>query len=95
MVLEAIASRLPTVTTRHNGAAEILTDNVTGQIFDDPDDIPALAEAMARLADPAHRAAVATSALDLCHRFDIRNHTKQMIQLYEEVRQAKPPRAVS
>jgi len=92
VVLEAIASGLPAVTTRHNGAAEILTDNVTGQIVDDPDDIPALTEAMARLADPAHRAAVATGALDLCDRFDIRNHTKKMIRLYEEVRETKPSR---
>jgi UDP-glucose:(heptosyl)LPS alpha-1,3-glucosyltransferase len=85
VVLEAIASGLPAVTTRFNGAAEILTDNVTAHIIDDPADTLALADAIVRLADRDHRNEIAQNALALCDRIDIANHTRQMIELYQDV----------
>ena len=48
-VSEAAAAGLPSVTTRFNGAAELLTDGVDGFVLDDPADDGALADRLGRL----------------------------------------------
>ncbi len=52
--LEALGSGLPVVTTRANGAAELLSGR-EGAVVADARDLGALAAAMARLRDPARR----------------------------------------
>lgn len=56
--VEALASRLPVVTTRRDGAADYVRHGATGLVLGDPEDVTALAEAMRSLADPARRAAL-------------------------------------
>ncbi|CAK9134795.1 unnamed protein product, partial [Ilex paraguariensis] len=51
VVLEALAMGLPVITTRQNGAADVMTHGVHGFILDHADDPPALAEALRSLAD--------------------------------------------
>jgi glycosyltransferase involved in cell wall biosynthesis len=48
-VMEAMASGLPVVATRHSGIAELIDHGVTGFLVDEHD-IEAMAEAMIRLA---------------------------------------------
>ncbi len=60
--LEAMASGLPVITSRRNGAAEILTPGVDGLVVDDPADAGALAAAIASLGDPDRRAEMGTRA---------------------------------
>ena len=59
VVLEALACGLPVITTRYNGAAEVLHPPREGFVIDDPHDLDQLAGAMKQLLDPARRAACA------------------------------------
>jgi UDP-glucose:(heptosyl)LPS alpha-1,3-glucosyltransferase len=56
-VLEALAAGLPAVTTRFNGAAQVIASQEGGMVIDDPADAHALAAAIALYADPSMRAA--------------------------------------
>ncbi len=53
-ILEALVSGKPVITTKFNGAGEQFTDNRHGRIIDRPDNITALAEALAFFTDPAN-----------------------------------------
>lgn len=61
VVLEALGCGAPVVTTAGNGAREFITPGLNGEILARPDDVPALAEALAyflnRGADPQVRQA--------------------------------------
>jgi UDP-glucose:(heptosyl)LPS alpha-1,3-glucosyltransferase len=61
-VLEAWASGLPVITTRFNGAAELMTPGLQGLLLRDPRDIGALAAAMRQMLDPGARAIMADPA---------------------------------
>jgi UDP-glucose:(heptosyl)LPS alpha-1,3-glucosyltransferase len=60
--LEAMAVGLPVVTTRRNGAAEILTPGADGLVLEHPTDAEALAEILRGLRDPARREALGARA---------------------------------
>lgn len=53
VVLEACAAGVPVVTSRLAGAAELLTDPLSSLVVDDPEDLTALAAALARAIGPA------------------------------------------
>jgi len=53
VVLEALAAGVPVVTTRSNGASELVSDGVDGFIIDSPWDSPALSNRLRRLASDA------------------------------------------
>jgi UDP-glucose:(heptosyl)LPS alpha-1,3-glucosyltransferase len=65
VVLEALASGLPVITTRRNGAGGIIEDGLEGFVIDDPRAIETLARAIVYLSDPARlqEAAIAARAL--------------------------------
>ncbi|MEZ5387787.1 MAG: glycosyltransferase family 4 protein [Prosthecobacter sp.] len=44
VVTEALAADIPAVTTRYNGASELITPGVNGHVLDHPDDLNALAK---------------------------------------------------
>lgn len=47
--LESLASGLPVITTRANGASELITPGIDGIVLDDPGDVTALASALRTL----------------------------------------------
>lgn len=51
VITEAMASGLPVITSRAAGAAELISDGLDGLLTDEPWDVPALAERLARLRD--------------------------------------------
>jgi UDP-glucose:(heptosyl)LPS alpha-1,3-glucosyltransferase len=67
--LEAMASGLPVITSRRNGASEILRPGVDGLVVDRPDDVDGLAEALGSLADPVRRRAIGEEARQTALRF--------------------------
>jgi UDP-glucose:(heptosyl)LPS alpha-1,3-glucosyltransferase len=83
--LEAMASGLPIVTSRQNGAAEILRPGVDGLIVDRPDDVEGLAEALASLADPAMRSALGGQARQTALRFPWERPLERTLEVYGEV----------
>ena len=69
--LEALAAGVPVVTTRANGASEIMAEGVHGSIIDAPDDVPALAAALRWWSDATRREEARPRLLELAARFDI------------------------
>jgi UDP-glucose:(heptosyl)LPS alpha-1,3-glucosyltransferase len=67
--LEAMASGLPVITSRHNGAAEILEAGTDGLVIDSADDVGPLADALASLTDGPRRQAMGAAARATALRF--------------------------
>jgi len=84
VVLEALAGGLPVLTSRFNGAAELISEGREGYILPDPDD---LSELLARLqllfeADVRRRMGAAGRRLAMKHTFA--RNVDQMLELYEQ-----------
>jgi UDP-glucose:(heptosyl)LPS alpha-1,3-glucosyltransferase len=62
VVIEAMASGLPVVTSRLAGAAEAISDGANGVLLDDPGDPAELAAALTRLLDPGLRRVIGDAA---------------------------------
>jgi UDP-glucose:(heptosyl)LPS alpha-1,3-glucosyltransferase len=85
VVLEALAMGLPVISTRFNGATEIMTDGVHGYILDDPDDIPALADAMRKMLDPERRAQMSLACRALRPQLSYAHHLDRLEAIYEQI----------
>lgn len=83
--LEAMAAGLPAITSRRNGAAEILRPGVDGLVVDRPDDVPGLAAALASLTDPGRRAALGEQARATALRFPWSAPLERTLGVYREV----------
>jgi UDP-glucose:(heptosyl)LPS alpha-1,3-glucosyltransferase len=88
VVLEALAMGLPVISTKLNGATEIMTDGVHGYVLDDPRDVNALADAMRKLLDPAGRAAMREACLALRPQLSYEHHLDRLLGIYETARPA-------
>ena len=89
VALEALACGLPVVTTRYNGAAELLTPPTDGVVVNDPHDAPALAAAMASMRDYGYRAAASSAARQAGNRWTFEHHYRALLDVFGEVRQVK------
>ncbi len=83
VVLEALATGLPVVTTRFNGAGELITPGVQGHVLDDPADIEELATAIAGYCDDAVRHRSATAARRLALQHTAQRNALEIIEAYE------------
>ncbi len=83
VVLEAFASGLPVVTSRFNGAGELITPGVEGQIIDDPADVEELATAIAGLCDEAVRRQAAAAARRLALKHTAQRNAQEIMEAYE------------
>jgi UDP-glucose:(heptosyl)LPS alpha-1,3-glucosyltransferase len=90
VVLEALASGLPVITTRFNGASELLTHGEQGYVLDDPADASSLAELMRQTLNANRRAVMARSARQLALRHTFDDNVRQIVDVYEEVAQLRP-----
>ncbi|MBI4716415.1 MAG: glycosyltransferase family 4 protein [Planctomycetes bacterium] len=84
VVLEALVSGLPVVTTRWDGSAEVVQEGVNGFVLSEPDDTDALADRVDRLRDRGLRERVGTAAQAVAARVSMERHTSEMIAVYEE-----------
>ncbi len=94
VVLEALASGLPVVTTRFNGASELLTPGREGLVLSDPRDVPALTEALRSLAEPSRRRGAAVAARELAELHPFEKNVDQIGEVYDEVRVERRRRQV-
>lgn len=91
--LESLASGLPVVTTRTNGAAELITPGSDGIVLDDPSDVTALADALRPLAvDRLGRAGLGRAARRLAATHTSAQTFAAVVGVYAEVlaAQARP-----
>lgn len=88
VVLEAVACGLPVVTTRYNGAAELL-DETNCTVVSDPHDAPQMGAAIAKYTDPAVRAAASASAREAAKRWTFEDHYRGLMAVIEQTRALK------
>jgi UDP-glucose:(heptosyl)LPS alpha-1,3-glucosyltransferase len=92
VVLEALAMGLPVITTRFNGACEIMTHGVHGYILEDPNNVQALAEAMRKMLDPQRRAEISEACLELRPKLSYQHHLDQLLAIYQAIVHARDAR---
>jgi len=85
VVLESLTSGLPCVTTRFDGAAEMITDQVSGFVLESPDDVDGLADRIRRLAHPDLRRTMAGQAVQAGQRVSMRRHAEQVAELLSRI----------
>ncbi len=86
--LEAMACGLPVITTRHNGAAELIEEGRNGYVLqgDDPRELARRITEMSTL-PPDESAEMSRRCAAVAGAFTLEAHAKRAIRLYEEVRQ--------
>jgi UDP-glucose:(heptosyl)LPS alpha-1,3-glucosyltransferase len=101
VVLEALACGLPVLTSRHNGAAELLRrvpggdpgERAEGYVIDDPHDHAHLAEGLGRLLDPQRRAACAAAAREAAASWTYEDHYRGLVGILTEAARKRWARA--
>jgi UDP-glucose:(heptosyl)LPS alpha-1,3-glucosyltransferase len=84
VVLEAMACGLPVITSRHNGATELMNPPREGYVLDDPHDHEELARLMAEMLDPARRSACAQAARRATAQWTFEHHYQEMLAVFAE-----------
>lgn len=89
VVLEAMTTGLPVITTRYDGASEIIENGVNGLVLDEVDCVRALANGVVRLADPDVRAKMGAAALNVADRVSMERHANGVYRVYQETIEAQ------
>lgn len=84
VVLEALACGLPVITTRYNGASELMTPPREGYVVSTPHDHEKLAWAMAQLFDSPRRSACAQAARRSAAQWTFEHHYRQLLHVFTE-----------
>lgn len=85
VVLEALACGLPVITTRHNGASELLRPGTQGFVLDDPADVVTLSDSMERFLDSSFRHEASLAARRLAEQHSLDRNCDELVALYREV----------
>lgn len=79
VVLEALACACPVITTRRNGAAELMESGKHGFVLDHPRNIDGLVEALHALRDLGERERMSRDAALLGRNFDLQAHAAKVM----------------
>ncbi|MDX2038488.1 MAG: glycosyltransferase family 4 protein [Isosphaeraceae bacterium] len=93
VVFEALACGLPVVTTRCNGAGDVITEGTEGFVVDRPDAIDSLIIAYAALADDGRRRTMSEAARELGLRQSFDVHVDRLLQVCAEAARDRGSRA--
>jgi len=85
VVLEGMVSGLPCITTRWDGAAEMIEDGHNGYVLQEPDDVDGLIERLRRLRDAEVRRRMGQAARAIVDRVSMAGHAANMMSLYESL----------
>jgi UDP-glucose:(heptosyl)LPS alpha-1,3-glucosyltransferase len=87
--LAAMATGLPVVTTRMNGAAELIQDGASGYLLDLRDAERQLTDRLDRLLDAERRAGMGLQAALTAHAFSLEAHVRRMVAVLGRVAEAQ------
>ena len=82
--VEALASGLPVITTRGNGAHELLEERVQGTVLSSPEDEPGMAEALAWWLEPATLARARRAARALAEQHSAESKMAESAAILDE-----------
>lgn len=85
VTLEASACGLPVITSRFNGASELMSDGAEGFIVRDPAHVSDLAARMEQLMQSEERQKMGAGGRSMALRNTLEEQTNQFVQLYSEV----------
>jgi UDP-glucose:(heptosyl)LPS alpha-1,3-glucosyltransferase len=85
VILEAVRLGLPAMTTRQNGAAEVLAAGA-GVVVDSPRDKRGIRAGLDTLCDPDARHAMQQAARDKQSYLSMQRHVEELLTLYQEIR---------
>lgn len=84
VITEAMACGLPVITTRFNGASELMTPPNEGFVIDDPHNHVELASCMTQFLDPAKRLACGQAGRRAAYSWTFDHHYRQMMDVFRE-----------
>jgi UDP-glucose:(heptosyl)LPS alpha-1,3-glucosyltransferase len=87
--LEAMAARLPVVTTAVNGASEVLREGESGFLLEDPLDAPALADRMEKLLSSDLRQRMGEQARRVAETHPVERNTRETLKLLDSAWRAR------
>ncbi|MCS6866976.1 MAG: glycosyltransferase family 4 protein [Gemmataceae bacterium] len=86
VVLEALACGLPVITSRYNGASELLSPPKDGLVINDPHNAAELAAALVHFSDPAVRREAARAARQTASKWTFEHHYQALLRIFQELR---------
>jgi UDP-glucose:(heptosyl)LPS alpha-1,3-glucosyltransferase len=92
VVLEALACGLPIITTRYNGASELLhpsPPHQEGYVLRDPHDHQELSWCLAQMLDPGRRHSLAQAARRTALQWTFEQHYRQLMAVLVEAAERK------
>jgi len=89
VVLEGMAAGVPCITTRWDGASEMIDDGINGYVLDEPTNIVVLARYVEEMRDVERRRGIGQAASVVAHKIGMNRHAQEMVTLYEEVESRK------
>ena len=91
--LEALASGIPVITTRSNGASELIEGQECGFVLEHPSDFHQLASFVEKLAEDKTREAYGKKAREVANRYPMEGYAEAMISFYQQL--LGPPKSVN
>lgn len=88
VVLEALCHGVPVVTTRFNGAAEVVLEGRNGAVIGRPDDLGGLAAAIDECLSPRLAAMCLSDAAVTQERLSMARHARELEQVYRRIMHA-------
>ena len=82
VVLEALSARLPCLTTRFDGAGEVVAEAGSGVVVDTPDDVEAIVDGVGRRSDAGTRELMRANTLSVAQRITMRRHAEEILAIY-------------
>lgn len=93
VVLEGLSAGLPCITTRFNGASEVMTDGHDGFVIESPDAVGMWARRIKELADPDLRGRMSRRAFELRDRISMARHVEELDAIYHEIVETRASRS--
>lgn len=89
VTLEAAAAGLPILTSRQNGASELIEDGRSGLIVNDPVDFSEMGEKLLECFDVERRRALGVAAREMAVQFPVSRYAQGTIQVYQTILEEK------